>query len=88
MRLDRGRKRIHAIPDPVAGLPDGAVIIAAGEAYTIAHGSAFLWSEQGYQAARQIRRADGLLTPPSTLLAIRAGYRPVLHPDIEENPHF
>jgi hypothetical protein len=87
-RLDRGRKRIHAIPDPVAELPDGAVIIAAGEAYTIAHGRAFLWSEQGYQAARQIRRADGLLTPPSTLLAIRAGYRPVLHPDIEENPHF
>jgi len=57
-------------------------------AYTIAHGHAFLWSEQGYQAARQIRRAAWLLTPPSTLLAIRAGYRPVLHPDIEENPHF
>jgi hypothetical protein len=32
--------------------------------------------------------ADGLPTPPSTLLAIRAGYRPVLHPDIEETPHF
>ena len=72
----------------VTELPDGAVIVAAGEAYTIAHGRAFLWSEQGYQAARQIRRADGLLTPPSTLLAIRAGHRPVLHPDIEENPHF
>jgi hypothetical protein len=87
-RLDRGRKRIHAISDPVTELPDGAVIVAAGEAYTIAHGRAFLWSEQGYQAARQIRRADGSLTPPSTLLAIRAGYRPVLHPDIEENPDF
>jgi hypothetical protein len=87
-RLDRGRKRIHAISDPVTELPDGAVIVAAGEAYTIAHGRAFLWSEQGYQAARQIRRAYGLLTPPSTLLAMRAGYRPVLHPDIEENPDF
>jgi hypothetical protein len=32
--------------------------------------------------ARQIPRADGLLTPPSTLLAIRAGYRPALHPDL------
>src|ERR1700739_1769711 len=87
-RLDRGRKRIHAISDPVTELPDGAVIVAAGEAYTIAHGRAFLWSEQGYQAARQIRRAYGLLTPPSTLLAMRAGYRPVLHPDIESNRHF
>src|SRR5215467_7285487 len=60
-RLDRGRKRVHAISDPVAELPDGAVIVAAGEAYTIAHGRAFLWSGQGYQAARQIRRADGVL---------------------------
>jgi len=64
------------------------VIVPAGEAYTIAHGRAFLWSEQGYQAARQLSRADGLLTPPSTLLAMRDGYRPVLHPDIEENLHF
>ena len=86
-RLDRGRKRVHAILDPVAALPDGAVIVAAGEAYTIAHGRAFLWSEQGYQAARQLSRVDGLLTPPSTLRAIRAGYRPVLHPDIKENLH-
>ena len=87
-RLDRGRKRVHAISDPVAELPDGAVVVAAGEAYTIAHGRAFLWSEQGYQAARQLSRADGLLTPPSTLLAIRPGYRPLLHPDIEESPQF
>jgi hypothetical protein len=87
-RLDRGRKRVHVISGPVAELPDGAVIVAAGEAYTIAHGRAFRWSEQGYQPARQIPRADALLTPPSTLHAIRAGYRPLLHPDIEENPDF
>jgi hypothetical protein len=31
---------------------------------------------------------SGSTSTPSTLLAIRAGYRPVLHPDIEENPHF
>jgi hypothetical protein len=29
---------------------------------------------------------DGLLTPPPTLLAIRAGYRPVLHPDLVRDP--
>ncbi len=87
-RLDQGRKRVHAVPGPVAELPDGAVIVAAGEAYTIAHGRGFCWNEQGYQAAQQIPRAEGLLTPPSTLRAIRAGYRPVLHPDLEANPHF
>jgi hypothetical protein len=81
-RQDRGRKRVHPIAGPADELPDGAVIAAAGAAYTIAHGRAFRWTDEGYRTARQIPRADGLLTPPSTLLAIRAGYRPVLHPDL------
>ena len=85
-RLDRGRKRVHAIPGPIAELPDGTVIAAAGEACMIVQGRSFCWSEQGYQVERQIPRADGLLTPPSTLLAIRAGYRPALHPDLEASP--
>ena len=64
-----------------------AVVAAAGEAYTIARGRAFRWSEQGYQPARQMPLADGLLTPPSTLLAIHVGYRPLLHPDLQANSH-
>ena len=78
-RLDRGRKRIHAITVPLDQLPDGIVIAAGGAAYTPVRGRAFRWTEQGYQPAQEIPRSDGLLTPPSTLLAIRAGYRPVLH---------
>ena len=85
-RLGRSRKRVHAIPGPVAELPEGTVIAAGGEAYTIVQGRSFRWSERGYQLERQIPRADGLLTPPSTLLAIRAGYRPALHPDLEASP--
>ena len=85
-RLDRARKRAHAIPGPIGELPDGTVIAAVGEAYAIVQSRAFRWSEQGYQAARQLPRADALLTPPSTLLAIRAGYRPALHPDLEAIP--
>ena len=46
-RLDRGLKRIHPIAGPVGELPDGAVIAAAGQAYTIAHGWPFRWTEQG-----------------------------------------
>jgi hypothetical protein len=41
------------MPGPVGELPDGAVIVAAGQAYTVAHGWPFRWTEQGYQAARQ-----------------------------------
>ena len=85
-RLDSGRKRVHAIPGPIGELPDGTMITAVGEAYTIVQGRAFRWSEQGYQAERQIPHADGLLTPPSTFRAMRAGYRPALHPDLEASP--
>jgi hypothetical protein len=81
-RLDRGRKRLHAIPGPVDELPNGAMIAADSAAYTLVRGRAFRWTEQGYSAAQEIPRAAGLLTPPSTLLAMRAGYRPRLHPDI------
>jgi hypothetical protein len=81
-RLDHGHKRVHPIPGEAEELPDGAMITAAGEAYTIAQGRAFRWTEQGYVAERQFPAAGGLLTPPSTLLAMRAGYQPVLHPNL------
>ena len=82
----KANQGVTSAPGPIGELPDGTVIAAVGEAYTIVQGRAFRWSEQGYQAARQIPRADALLTPPSTLLAIHAGYRPALHPDLEASP--
>src|SRR6516165_2519413 len=51
-RLGRSRKRVHAIPGPVAELPEGTVIAAGGEAYTIVQGRSFRWSERGYQVGR------------------------------------
>ena len=81
-RLDRGRKRIHPMPGHAGELPDGAMIAADGAAYTVVRGRAFRWTERGYAAAQEIPHAAGLLTPPSTLAALRAGYRPALHPDI------
>lgn len=79
-RLERRQKRLHRIPGPVHALPAGAVIAAGGEAYTVAGGRLFRWTERGYAPLHEPPRSDGLLTPPSTLAAIRAGYRPVLHP--------
>lgn len=81
-RLDRGRKRLHPISGPVDELPNGAMITADGAAYTLVQGRAFRWAEQGYSPAQEIPRAADLLTPPSTLLAMRAGYRTRLHPHI------
>jgi len=85
-RLDYGRKRLHALPSHADDLPDGSVIAAAGEAYTLAHGRAFRWTPDGYDRAVEIPRASALVTPPSTLGALRAGYRPVLHPNVGAIP--
>jgi hypothetical protein len=82
-RLDHERKRLHALPGPADELPDGSVIAAAGDAYILARGRAFRWTAQGYEGPLQIPRADALLTPPSTLGALRAGYRPALHLSID-----
>lgn len=81
-RQDRGRKRVHAIPGPAEELPDGTMITANGAAFTLARGQAFRWTDQGYGPPQEIPRVGSLLTPPSTLRAILAGYRPRLHPNI------
>ena len=82
-RLDHGRKRLHALPGPANELPDGSAIAAAGDAYILVHGRAFRWTAQGYEGPLQISRPDAVITPPSTLGAFRAGYRPALHPSID-----
>jgi hypothetical protein len=78
-RLDGRRKRLHALPMPLRQLPDGAMVQAGAEIYLIAQGSALLWSPGGYSQAQNALAGAMLLTPPSTLRAFGAGYRPVLH---------
>jgi hypothetical protein len=81
-RLQGRRKRVHPLPMPIAELPDGIVVAAAGSAFTLNSGRAFRWTSEGYDQPSELPRADGLLTPPSTLMTIAAGYRPALHPSI------
>jgi hypothetical protein len=79
-RLNGKAKRLHALPMPVEKLPDGAMVQAGGENYLIARGRALLWSFDGYREPINPMRDAMLLTPPSALRALSAGYRPVLHP--------
>jgi hypothetical protein len=79
-RLDHGKKRLHPLPRPPRELPDGAMVQRGAESYLIAQGRAFKWSPAGYSAADIADDNAVLLTPPSTLRALAAGYRPVLHP--------
>jgi hypothetical protein len=82
-RLDRGHKRLHALPHPAGELPDGSAIAADGNAYILVRRRAFRWTAAGYAGPVEIPGAGALLTPPSTLGALRVGYRPVLHPSID-----
>jgi hypothetical protein len=78
-RLEGRTKRMHELPAPIERLPDGAMVALEGESYLIVRGRALLWSPAGYHQASSALAAAMLLTPPSTLRAFSAGYRPVLH---------
>ena len=79
-RLDRGRKRLHPLTVPLSELPDGTMVQVDVESYLIAGGRTLRWSFEGYVPTNFDTTSAMLLTPPSTLRALGAGYRPVLHP--------
>jgi hypothetical protein len=79
-RLDGRGKRSHPLPAPIAELPDGAVVAIGGDSYVVAGGRALLWSATGYRRAGASSEGARLLTPPSTVRALAAGYHAVLHP--------
>ena len=83
-RLDGKAKRLHALPMPLERLPDGVMVQAGAESYLIARGRALLWTWDGYREAATPPRDAALLTPPSALRALGAGYRPLLHPSALE----
>jgi len=85
-RLERSRKRLHPLPMPIAKLPDGAMVQADADSFLIAQGEPMLWSPAGYDKAQRTLREVMLLTPPSTLRALAAGYRPLLHPGARTKP--
>jgi hypothetical protein len=79
-RLEGRKKRLHQLAMPLHALPDGAMVQAGEGSYLITQDRALLWTWDGYREIATEPRAATLLTPPSTLRAFSAGYRPVLHP--------
>jgi hypothetical protein len=78
-RLEGRRKRLHPLASSLRELPDGAMVQAGAESFLIVKGRAWTWSPAGYREAEGRIEGAMLLTPPSTLRAFSAGYRPVLH---------
>jgi hypothetical protein len=80
-RTDRFRRKLSYLA-PAAELPDGVMIRAAGEPGLLIGGRVRPWSFGGYSAPAPAGPAGRVevLTPPSIVAAITAGYRPRVHP--------
>jgi hypothetical protein len=79
-RLDGKAKRLHRAK--VDALPDGAMIAIGAEAFAVRGKYLLPWTPSGYGPAQPRPRgidAD-LLTPPSIVAVLKAGYAPLWHP--------
>jgi hypothetical protein len=79
-RTDRSqRKRTYRAP--VAELPGGVMVRLGGEPGLLIAGQVHPWSFRGYGAPAPAGPGEvEVLTPPSIVAAITAGYQPLVHP--------
>jgi hypothetical protein len=88
-RVHSRSRRQHTRTVPVAGLPDGVMVlvdspgVADGGAALLAGAALRPWSFTGYGPAVRPPATVELLTPPATVAAIAAGYRPWVHPSAD-----
>jgi hypothetical protein len=63
-------------------LPDGTFVADGGRAWLVQGGALLEWSPAGYAGRRPRPRGASVdvLTPPSVVGVLRAGYRPHVHP--------
>jgi len=66
---------------PLAGLPDGTMWLEGSAVWVVSGSRIARWTPSGYRDA-QARPAKHVpvLTPPTLVAALKAGYRPLLHP--------
>jgi len=75
------RTRGHGLSEAdLADLPDGTFVLRAGAPFLVLGPELLRWSAAGYleRLARPIRGATTLITPPSLVAVLRAGWHPVV----------
>ena len=87
-RLDPARRARRFHQAPIDGLPDGSFVLYGGEPMLVLGGYLLRWSPSGYHAAtpRPAGRQVPVITPPSLVEVLRAGWQPLvpmLHPSAE-----
>jgi hypothetical protein len=76
-RVENRRKRLWRAQ--LGGLPDGAMIARGGRAFAVRGDSLLPWTFAGYGAPAPLEpdAVADVLTPPSTVAALKNGYRPL-----------
>ena len=80
LHCERVENRVKRLSRARLGdLPDGAMIARAGKAYAVRAGKLSPWSFAGYCAPAPLEPDAfvDVLTPPSTVAALKAGYQPL-----------
>lgn len=85
-RLAGRAKRTHQMP--IDDLPDGAFLSLNGMprlAFAVRGPHLLRWNEDGYvEKTARPRGSANVLTPPSIVAVLKAGYRPQWHPSADE----
>ena len=82
-RVDSRTRRQRTRPARAGGLPDGVMVRHDGVIGLLTEGRVLPWSIEGYRADPILvdpGTSVELLTPPSSVAAMTAGYRPMFHP--------
>jgi hypothetical protein len=82
-RVENRRKRLWRAR--LGDLPDGAIIARGGKACAVRSGALLPWSFAGYGTPARLN-ADAfvdVLTPPSTVAALKGGYKPLWSESLE-----
>ena len=84
-RLKRRAKRTHE--RAFETLPDGAFIVLKDFAYAVRGSHLLRWSHAGYiERITRPRGTANVLTPPSIVGVLEAGYQPQWHPSADRSP--
>jgi hypothetical protein len=80
--LNGRQKRTHR--RALDTLPDGTMIVVNGEPYAVRGRHLLRWTPTGYAGAQTRPRAGeaDVLTPPSILAVLAAGYAPLWHSSV------
>ncbi len=82
-RLASGGRPLPLSDGEVRALPDGAMVALGARAFAMRGGALLPWSFSGYGSppphCRSLPQGALLITPPTTVAVLRAGFRPAWH---------